>query len=1042
MSNERALPRPSRDGDATDDRSGDSQAAPLCDGSRCSRPEDERNIEAFRELVARRWGGRPPFARMPTEELDRRLSLITAEPEAAPGVEIEFEAFREAIRSLRTSGSGAPARWSANADRLAESLRPAAAVIDAAFELVTGMVRRFAGSAADPDLEPDPAGIAESFMASLGQEMEKLSRERFLGIVDGSGNRPGTDHATALGVIENHVARQLAGFDLLLRRLDGDLARLRDLTGRRHLVLSGVELAGDLHENGAVTILEFSGPDGSARVVYKPHGLQLDVALAGLLERLDAALPGTFPRVPITLARGSYGWQIHVSWRESDSAAQVREYYRRMGGLLALSFLLRVNDLHYENVVCDGTVPILVDPECMFGTAFEATSEDPDGQLETPVRTVLQTGLLPNLRRSKDGRPFDISALGAVGPRHRPVSRVFVEANAPVDPADDLTTDLWHLPALAGKTISVAAHPEDLIAGFTSAYDLFVRERETLSAADGPLAAFDECRTRLLLKPTWAYGTVVRRLIRESPRCALHREEILNALWSTRGSAFGPTAEIFRYERLAALHGYVPTFAHLVRGHDLLMADRALTGIFSVTGRDLVRARVLGLSERDKDVQVRLIRASLATLPREGEDVPRTGGNAAGAQPRTDSNLTDDHLTAAAAAIGALLGRSTLRTGNRSWWLSSRPVDPESRSLHQALPGLYDGTAGIALFTGYLHLLTGGAEETSRTAVRAMQDEAELLIGRNTLEDLDRYGALGVYEGLWGSVYAAACLGLGRGDERLLAWSAELCRALTPGIRRTSHWDLINGTSGVALVATRLALALGDDAFARAAEQAFSATEQQLTEVFENETVQAGMAHGLSGPALAFSWGSLLFEGQGYEKACEVVLSAERSQCYWDERGWHDALGGPSDSWQATKTEGWCRGAGGIGLARLAIPATLHDGLFADEIALARSVLEHRPVATGDLGLCHGETGTLEFLLAGAGDAGRAEAIRRRHGAMATEVLTSRRVVQELSTVPNPGLLPGFAGVGYALLRAAFPGRLPNVLTLEVPQAGSNGERS
>ncbi|NUR04521.1 MAG: type 2 lantipeptide synthetase LanM [Streptomyces sp.] len=1055
MLNEGELPRPLPDSDATDDHSGDSQAAPLCHNSRCICPESERNIDEFRELVAQRWGSQHPFARMPPEELDKRVNLFTSSPEAPPKVEIDFETFRDEIRSLRATGSSdTAARRSERSRQLVESLRPASSVIDAAFEVVTTMLRRFAEAVSQDGMRPDTTRIAEAFMASLCLEMEKLSRERFVGVENGPRHQPGNDgnenadaalanpeaealkdYSTALGVIENHVARQLAGFDLLLKRLAEDLGQLRGFTGKRHIALVGVELAGDLHENGAVTILEFSSEDGPARVVYKPHGLHLDVALASLVEWLDARLPGIFPRVPATLARDTYGWQIHVSWRESVSPGQVREYYRRMGGLLGLSYLLRVNDLHYENVVCDGSVPTLVDPECMCGTAFESTMEDPDGQLETPVRTVLQTGLLPNPRRSKEGTAFDISALGAVGPRYRPMSRIAVESNARIDPAGDQETDVWHLPAIAGRTISVAAYADDFIDGFTSAYDLIVRERAALLAVDGPLAQFDTCRTRLLLKPTWAYGTVVRRLIQESPQCAIHREEILNTLWSTRGSAFGPTAQIFRYERLAALHGYVPTFAHLVAGRDLLMADRALTGIFSVTGKDLVRARLLNLSEKDKDVQVRLVRASLATLPRDGEASPRTGEDAGDLPLRTDP--VHDHLIRAASAIGGLIERSTLRTGSRSWWLSSRPVGRESRSLHMALPGLYDGAAGIALFTGYLDLLTGKAEQVSQTAVKAMQDEAEYLVDRNTFEDLSRYGALGVYEGLWGSVYAAACLGMSRRDERLLAWSTELCRALTPGIARTSQWDLINGTSGVALVASRLALALANDAFTAAAEQAFAAMEQQLTQVFNNEIVQSGMAHGMSGPALAFSWGAMLFDGQGYEKACQVVLSAERSQCYWDERGWHDALGAESGSWQATKQEGWCRGASGIGLARLAIPATLRDGLFADEIALAESIAEKRHAATTDIGLCHGATGTLEFLLAGAKDASRAESIRHRLDRIATEIPTSRRVVQDISTVPNPGLLPGFAGVGYALLRAAFPDRLPSVLTLEVPPVGS-----
>ena len=46
-----------------------------------------------------------------------------------------------------------------------------------------------------------------------------------------------------------------------------------------------------------------------------------------------------------------------------------------------------------------------------------------------------------------------------------------------------------------------------------------------------------------------------------------------------------------------------------------------------------------------------------------------------------------------------------------------------------------------------------------------------------------------------------------------------------------------------------------------------------------------------------------------------------------------------------------------------------------------------------------------------------------------------------LCGVPNgtttPGLMPGLAGIGYNLLRLADPGRVPSILLVEPPSAGT-----
>ena len=105
------------------------------------------------------------------------------------------------------------------------------------------------------------------------------------------------------------------------------------------------------------------------------------------------------------------------------------------------------------------------------------------------------------------------------------------------------------------------------------------------------------------------------------------------------------------------------------------------------------------------------------------------------------------------------------------------------------------------------------------------------------------------------------------------------------------------------------------------------------------------------------------------------------------------------------------------------------------------------------MSLCHGELGAVEpliWLAEREHPAIRAHepvALPRRRGTDAEE--RRRRAglvlaaVQQYGpqcgtprAVPSPGLLTGLAGIGYGLLRLAFPERVPSVLLLE-PTTGS-----
>ena len=143
-------------------------------------------------------------------------------------------------------------------------------------------------------------------------------------------------------------------------------------------------------------------------------------------------------------------------------------------------------------------------------------------------------------------------------------------------------------------------------------------------------------------------------------------------------------------------------------------------------------------------------------------------------------------------------------------------------------------------------------------------------------------------------------------------------------------------------------------------------------------------------------------------------------------------------------TDSWCHGAPGVGLARWELMrhpalATQREQI-ADDLARAVRATAAASAGAHDDSLCHGLLGALELLAltAGTGPAGpdRDSFERTVAATVAGGERDGWRGGQRGADEP-PGLMCGLAGIGYGLLRLARPARVPSVLLLQPPSAGT-----
>src|SRR4029453_16005835 len=106
-----------------------------------------------------------------------------------------------------------------------------------------------------------------------------------------------------------------------------------------------------------------------------------------------------FPRLAV-LDRGGHGWVEFAEHADCHSADEVRRFYERHGGYLALLYMLNGTDMHCENVLARSEDPIIVDLEALFHPVLRCDADGSDGPASDDLRrSVVRAGLLPGSMR-------------------------------------------------------------------------------------------------------------------------------------------------------------------------------------------------------------------------------------------------------------------------------------------------------------------------------------------------------------------------------------------------------------------------------------------------------------------------------------------------------------------------------------------------------------------------------------------------------------------------------------------------------------------
>lgn len=807
--------------------------------------------------------------------------------------------------------------------------------------------------------------------------------------------------------------------------------------------------AGDSHRNGrSVQLVKFNS---GLQIVYKPRALTVDVHFQELLAWLNER--GDYPPFQTlkVLDRGNHGWTEFIQARACSSEEEVKRFYERQGAYLALLYALEAADFHFENLIAAGEYPMLLDLEALFHPRVGGQDLREAQQVAGDLMnySVLKVGLLPQ-RAWQDEKSSGIDISGLASPAGQltpfPVPHWLGEGTDEMRLARERVAmpDGQNRPTLNGTDVDVLAYIDALEAGFAGMYRCLLKHRYDLLSDHGPISRFAEDEVRVILRPTYVYGLLLRESFHPDVlRNALDRDRLLDRLWTA--VEYAPAlAKVIPAEHQDLHHGDVPLFTTRPDSQDLWSsAHEQIVNFFDEPGIVRVRRRIQQLSDRDFAQQLWFTRASLATLSKSGDGTRR---RAYRPTPPT-APAERGHLLSAARKVGERLEDLALRGDEDITWIGLVMVNPQDWALAQCGPDLYDGLPGIALFLAYLGEILG--EDRYTELAEAALASVRLLLKR----DPSAINSIGGFGGWGGMIYALTHLSALWHQPQLIAEAEAIVERLPSFIERDRHFDIIGGAAGCisSLLALHhcqpshrtLAAAVRCGQHLLVHAQPMAGEWGWISESVASNPL-TGFSHGGAGIAWALLELAAATGDRRFRNAAAAAIDYERGLYSPAERNWPDLRYPEASRLNHPRAEpafatAWCHGAPGIGLGRLLSLRHLDDPQVQSEINAALETTLARGFGSNH-SLCHGDLGNLELLNQAGLTLGepRWRAESARLAAMVLESIDRDGwLCGNPLGVESPGLMTGLAGIGYALLRLAEPDRVPSVLALAPPCTSS-----
>ncbi|NJR15982.1 MAG: type 2 lantipeptide synthetase LanM [Calothrix sp. CSU_2_0] len=806
----------------------------------------------------------------------------------------------------------------------------------------------------------------------------------------------------------------------------------------------------NFHQDGhSVLALTFAS---GVKIVYKPKNLGLDVIFNRLLEWCDRQEISLLLKSIKIIDRIRYGWVEFIPHIPCENINAVEKFYRRAGMLLCLMFVLGAKDCGSENVIANSQYPILIDADILM----QPKTKSIDNLEDWLQNSVLKMGFLP----AWGGNIFskhtqDSSVIGNIYPQQVNGAKEWKFINSDAMHLASTTTIIppgKNAVILEGKPVSPKNYVQEIVAGFSEIYCLLIKNKELLLSQNSPISDIKLAKSRFIPHPESIYAIAGKKSL--TPQALVNGIEYSILIYSLidrlscsllESEPNSGTWKIWRSEIKSLQQQDIPYFSVGCDRVDLeLEENHAIEQFFETSSYQNLITKLQNLDLQDLELQTKLIRSSF-----DAKFAHLTGNHNTlqGNLPQCKS-ITRDELLQDAIEIGNHLVSNTIYNYNECNWLDLDYIFKANRYKIQTLDdSLYTGRAGVALFLAALGKITNNSE-FKQVALKALLPFQKSL-GKIEISKDIRKSELGLL-GTGGNIYSLVKISQFLEEPSLLDTARIAAKRLTQQvIDRDNKFDVMFGVAGVIPGLLQLyyqtsdrtildiAIACGNHLLEHR-----SHTNHRAWITIESKKPLTGFSHGAAGISLSLLQLYDVTNNIAFLEAAHEAIAYEQSVFDASVKNWPDFR--MSDETNQTNfLHTWCHGSAGIGLARLASLTILKEAglqtekIYSDiDIALETTLKYGIPNADIDH-LCCGHMGRVELFILASQKLGNNKSLDIAW--QQTEWVLNRAKQRgsyyfnshPYDRIYSPNFYRGNAGVGYQLLRLAFPESLPSVLIWE-----------
>ncbi|MFC3632973.1 type 2 lanthipeptide synthetase LanM family protein [Enterococcus rivorum] len=687
-----------------------------------------------------------------------------------------------------------------------------------------------------------------------------------------------------------------------------------------------------------------------------------------------------------------------------DTETEISTYYYRFGEFTAICYFLCRNDFHAENIVANGSFPVLIDIETLL------QNDNPLNELDfvfsianlKKMQSVLPTSLLPakyfsNRLEPKNGEKQDGLQMSAFNGKGQMLPfKVLQLINPGTDEVRFDYKEQWmeasnNLPAMLDREIKPEEYTGFLLRGFTDQYVFFMENKEKIIRKINDLFANVEVRN--VLKATQQYLDMINYAYH--PNCMMdyaEREKLFENLWGFNYK----NKSVIAFEIDDLLVNDVPIFFNNASNKGIITSGgRIIKGYYNRTALGRIIERISSLNKADFDYQKVLLATSLGIY--DGEECTCSLGVTPYTQLEKIVNIIVQRSVSDSKGNKSVFQDFLIDNGKREF--GTLPVD------------FYDGSSGIYTFLLYYN------EYYPNQKNKIFLDSLETILFERLPET---FASFSVYQGslsLLVPLYHRIRLFHMEKDKNRAFLIVQSLQKMQIDLIFQEDW--LSGVAGLITVLVNL--------YTEATNREFLNFAQELAGKVTLETVKlCGLSRGYSGVAVALNKLNMLLPNKAYSQLISDCLTKERQ--YYTDGVWADLREGKNATAQ------WCHGCAGIGIARLElIQSGNEDILLKQELETCINTVLDTTLEKDSL--CHGNLGNHAFLMkvlqTGIVSGVKEHKIRKKLVLIENKLLFDGVTVEGMSGYPLIGLMNGLSGIGYEWLRILTDYAIPDLLIFE-----------